>query len=126
MKKNCLVSFLVIILVYSCGKDSVLNYAISEEVILVEHKYLKNIGPDKNPLKGFNSGWWNNYEYASVGFQYFKWKDFEPVNDVFDFNYLEKVTSRPGTSGRHLILRLYCDWYGEDEASDGPDWLYSE
>ena len=126
MKKNCLVSFLVIILVYSCGKDSVLNYAISEEVILVEHKYLKNLGPDKNPLKGFNSGWWNNYEYASVGFQYLKWKDFEPVNDVFDFNYLEKVTSRPGTSERHLILRLYCDWYGEDEASDGPDWLYSE
>ena len=125
-----LINFWILIIFFSCSKDLSLNDSILKnditELILIEHKYIKNEGPERNPLKGFNSGWWNNNDYASVGFQYFKWKDFEPINGVFDFNYIEEVISRPGTLGRHLILRLYCDWYGEAEFSDGPDWLYSE
>ena len=48
------------------------------------------------------------------------------INGVFDFNCVEEVISRPGNIGRRLILRLYCDWYGEDKSSDGPEWLYSK
>ena len=131
MKKSnsYVLSFLILRLLFACKKDSLLNNDIQNKEIpkieLIDHKFNNNDGPDKNPLKGFNSGWWNNEDYASVGFQYLKWKDFEPVNGVFDFNYVEEVISRSGSIGRHLILRLYCDWYGEDKSSDGPEWLYS-
>tara|TARA_B110000444_G_C18847154_1_gene602810 strand:+ start:1188 stop:2609 length:1422 start_codon:yes stop_codon:yes gene_type:complete len=122
--------FLILTFLFSCKKDSLPNSDIDNEeisdVVLIDHIFNNNDGPDKNPLKGFNSGWWNDEDYASVGFQYLKWKDFEPVNGVFDFSYVEDVISRPGSIGRHLILRLYCDWYGEEESSDGPEWLYSE
>ena len=94
---------------------------------IVEYTYPKNDGPYKNPLKGWNTGWWKDYDYASVGFQYIKWKDFEPTNGNFNYDYIEEVINRPGSAGRHLILRLYADWYGENEVSDGgPSWLYDE
>ena len=94
---------------------------------IVEYTYPKNDGPYKNPLKGWNTGWWKDYDYASVGFQYVKWKDFEPTNGNFNYDYIEEVINRPGSAGRHVILRLYVDWYGEDEVSDGgPSWLYNE
>lgn len=91
------------------------------------HEYVKTEGPDINPLKGWISGWWNDYAYASVGFQYLKWKDFEPVNNQFNFSAVEEVLSRPGTIGRHFILRLYCDWAGTEYTSNaGPAWLFEE
>ena len=94
---------------------------------IVEYTYPKNNGPYKNPMKGWNTGWWKDYEYASVGFQYIKWKDFEPSNGSFNYDYIEEVINRPGSAGRHLILRLYTDWYGDNEISDGgPDWLFDQ
>ena len=39
---------------------------------IVEYTYPKNDGPYKNPLKGWNTGWWKDYDYASVGFQYYQ------------------------------------------------------
>ena len=78
-------------------------------------------------MKGWNTGWWKDYDYASVGFQYIKWKDFESTNDSFNYDHIEEVINRPGSAGRHLILRLYTDWYGDNEISDGgPDWLYDQ
>ena len=68
---------------------------------IVEYTYPKNDGPYKNPLKGWNTGWWKDYDYASVGFQYIKWKDFEPTNDNFNYDYIEEVINRPGSVGRH-------------------------
>jgi len=99
-----------------------------ENVInLVTHFFTKNAGPDKNPLKGWNSGWWNDHEFSSVGFQYIKWSEFEPTNGSFDYNYIEDVINRPGSKGRHLILRLYADWYGQNQDSEaGPSWLYED
>nr|WP_280139548.1 beta-galactosidase [Aquimarina amphilecti] len=64
---------------------------------------------------------------ASVGFQYIKWKDFEPTNGNFDFNAVEDVINRPGSAGKHVILRLYTDWFGTEQDSDaGPQWLYTD
>ncbi len=109
------------------GADPDQEEDADSSVNLVAHVYPKTEGPDKNPLKGWNTGWWNNDAHASVGFQYLKWSEFEPTNGSYDYNYIEEVINRPGTKGRHLILRLYADWYGEDAVSDaGPSWLYDE
>lgn len=94
---------------------------------LTTHTYPLTEGPDKNPMKGWNSGWWDDYELATVGFQYIKWKDIEPTDGNFDFSAVENVINRPGSKGRHLILRLHTDWAGEQETSDGgPAWLYND
>jgi len=83
-------------------------------------------GPPINPLKGFNSSWWRNEDFASVGFQYLEWKDLEPKDDVFDWDAVEKVLDREGTQGRHFILQFVVDWDGDKplEANyRGPAWL---
>ena len=93
----------------------------------LNHTYETNTGPDKNPMKGWNSGWWNDFEFSSVGFQYLKWNQFEPTDDNFNFDAIEDVINRPGTQGRHIIIRLYTDWFGQEAASDGgPEWLYQD
>ncbi len=94
---------------------------------LISHTYPFTDGPDKNPMKGWNSGWWDNFEPATVGFQYLKWSEIEPTDDNFDFGAVENVINRPGSAGRHLILRLHTDWDGEKATSDAaPAWLYSK
>lgn len=92
----------------------------------VNHTYTFTDGPDINPMKGWNSGWWNDYDFASVGFQYLKWKDFEPADSNFNYNAVEGIINRPGTRGRHVVLRLYADWHGDTSVSDAaPEWLFS-
>ena len=49
----------------------------------------------------------------------------EPSNNVFDWNKIEEIIDRPGSRGKHLILRLHCDWHWE-ETTNCPSWLYSE
>ena len=95
---------------------------------VVEHTYTKNDGPFKNPLKGWNSGWdgGNDYLESSVGFQYIPWKDFEPNDGTFDRAAVENIIDNEGSKNRHLILRLYCDWHGDDAESDCPSWMYKE
>ena len=118
--------FFLIVLILACEKQLISSDKNPSSKI-VEYFYPKNEGPYQNPLKGWSSGWWEDYDYASVGFQYIKWKDFEPNNGEYNFNYIEDVIDRPGSRGRHLILRLYTDWHGENEFSDaGPNWLYNE
>lgn len=100
----------------------------------IEHLYAYNDGPDKNPMKGWNTGWWNEgRDEASVGFQYIAWKEFEPDNNVFNRENIEQIIDRPGTRNRHVILRLYCDWHGEEDPDEGngrssgcPEWLYND
>lgn len=90
-----------------------------------------NDGPDINPLKGFNTGWWRDDDYASVGFQYIEWGRFEPNDDEFDWDYVENhVLNRAGTSGRHFILQFCVDWDNWDARQPsgdshykGPSWL---
>ncbi len=84
-------------------------------------------GPDVNPLKGWNSGWWDDRSETTVGFQYIAWKDFEPQNGTFDYDAVEDIINRSGSRGRHVTLRLYCDWHGDDATSRGcPDWMYTD
>lgn len=90
-----------------------------------------NEGPDLNPLKGFNSGWWRpDDDYASVGFQYIEWGQFEPRDDDFQWDYVQSVIDRAGSRDRHIILQFVCDWddWGKSEPVGdshykGPDWL---
>ncbi len=87
----------------------------------------KNAGPDKNPLKGFCSGWWRpDDDYATVGFQYIEWGRLEPQDDEFDWDYVEEVLNRPGSAGRHLVLQFVVDWDGYEPIEKnylGPSWL---
>ena len=118
---------LSILLILSTCKKNDNSTSLETTSKIVEYTYPKNNGPNKNPMKGWNTGWWKDYNYASVGFQYIKWKDFESTNDSFNYDYIEEVINRPGSAGRHVILRLYTDWYGDNEISDGgPDWLYDQ
>lgn len=103
-----------------------------------EHRYVKNDGPDKNPMKGWNAGWWyEGREETSVGFQYIAWREFEPSNGVFDKSAVERIIDRAGSDGRHLILRLHCDWAGLHDPTNPqerwkgwsagcPEWMYDE
>ncbi|MFK7859274.1 MAG: DUF4832 domain-containing protein [Granulosicoccus sp.] len=94
---------------------------------ITNHTYQKNDGPFKNPLKGWNSGWdgGNDYPESSVGFQYIPWKDFEPSDGNFSRAGVEDRIDNDGSKNRHLILRLYCDWHGQDRESDCPGWMYT-
>lgn len=90
------------------------------------HTYAKTEGPNKNPLKGWNASWSSDKPEASVGFQYVPWKTFEPQDDVFDTAAVEKIIDREGTRNRHLVLRLYCQWGGDEKTFDAtacPPWL---
>lgn len=96
---------------------------------VIIHRPAPNAGPDINPLKGWNSGWWRDEDFASVGFQYLKWGDFEPTDDEFDWGYVEDVIARPGSIDRHLVLRLYVDWAWNQPVEDnyhGPGWLLDQ
>lgn len=94
----------------------------------------ENLGPYSNPMKGFGSSWdRKNEPWASVGFQYIEWGQFEPIEDnVFDWDYVEAVLDRPGTRGRHVILQFVVDWDAHENlvpASDtyrGPGWLLKQ
>jgi hypothetical protein len=89
------------------------------------HVYPATDGPDKNPLKGWNAGWWDDYPESSVGFQYLAWGDIEPQDGVLDAAQIEEVIARPGSKDRHLILRVYCQWFEEESVEDTacPLWL---
>ena len=110
----------------SANIDSVSFTAGSESEINVVAP-ATNAGPDINPLKGWTSGWWReNEDHASVGFQYIEWGRFEPVDDQFDYDYVEGVLNRHGTNGRHFIVQFVCDWDGYEVLEDnylGPQWL---
>lgn len=78
----------------------------------IGYQFPKNEGPDKNPLKGWNSGWWlEDRNESSVGFQYIPWRRFEENNDNFDktINVVESIIERPGS---------------EDRYTGCPEWMY--
>jgi len=120
----------------------VISYLLQPDEVpqLIEHRYPKNEGPDKNPLKGWNSAWWNrDRDETSVGFQYIPWRLFETSNGDFSaaVDAVEAIVSRDGSQGRHLILRIYCDWAGLHDISNPntqwqgrsngcPEWMYEE
>ena len=83
-------------------------------------------GPDRNPHKGWSSGWSDVQPESSVGFQYLPWKDFEPTNGTFDYTKVEAILAQPGSAGKHFVLRLYCDWHHSKPESDCPAWMYSQ
>jgi hypothetical protein len=90
------------------------------------HTYPATTGPDRNPHKGWSSGWSEAQPDSTVGFQYLPWKDFEPTNGSFDFAKVEEILARPGTKGQHFVLRLYCEWHHSKAESDCPAWLYTQ
>jgi hypothetical protein len=93
--------------------------------VAVTVTYPKTAGPDTNPRKGWNSSWWTNLPNTSVGFQYIPWAVLEPQNGVYDWAKVEEILDRPGTRGKHVVLRLYCDWFRESTTSC-PAWLFDQ
>jgi Domain of unknown function (DUF4832)/Beta-galactosidase len=85
----------------------------------------KTDGPDVNPRKGWNAGWNNDLPNTSVGFQYIEWKAFEPTKGDFKWDVIEAVMDRPGTRGRHVVLRLHCDWDTKLK-TNCPNWIYTQ
>jgi hypothetical protein len=127
MNKISLFVFTTLLLIplLSCKEE------ISEKIDIapstIEQVYAKNDGPDKNPMKGWNSGGWRDDDWATVGFQYIKWKDFESIDDEFNFEAVEEIIERPGTKNKHVIFRLYADSSGLQPTSDaGPTWLFAD
>ena len=88
-----------------------------------KYTYDNNFGPERNPLKGWVSGYGDNDEETTVGMQYISWKEFEPSDGKFDYNRLEAIVNQAGSKGRHLVLRIYCDWANYSSGSECPDWL---
>jgi len=126
--KVVILHFILPVLNMFCGNENLkmFNNKSLEVYQTTEFTYDKTEESCKNLLKGFNSGWWNDFDYAPVSFQYFSWNEFEPLNGVFDFDAVEAVLGRPGTKGKYFILRLYYDWFGESKDSNtGPKSLYS-
>ena len=113
----------------SAGTSATLTLNVIEDLVPETLTFDRTSGPDKNPLKGWCSGWGNKFPEASVGFQYVPWKTFEPQNNLFDKNAVESILSRPGTSGKHLILRFYAQWAGAESEIDqlaAPSWLFTQ
>jgi len=107
---------------------------------IIDHSYSKNTGPDKNPMKGWSDGW-NRIEQSrdetSVGFQYIPWWKFEPEDDEFEKAAVEDILAQHGTVGRHVIIRIFCDWAGDYDydgnpnfnngrARGCPEWIYTD
>lgn len=108
----------------SSADDDTSSSAAAPQVLA--HHYNKNDGPPTNPMKGWNAGWWNEFPETSVGFQYVQWQQIEPEKGQFDFDEVENLIDRPGSRDRHLILRLYCDWHGEEISQGCPSWLFDD
>jgi Domain of unknown function (DUF4832)/Beta-galactosidase len=111
------------------GAPVTLTLSVTNTPGTERHTFEKTEGPDKNPLKGWNSSWWNVHAEASVGFQYVPWKTFEPENNRFDKKAVEDIIDRDGSKGKHVILRFYCQWFGDEKNPDElacPAWLFSQ
>ena len=104
-----------------------LTFAAESDERITSYRLPKTTGPNRNPLKGFCSGWWRpDDDYATVGFQYIEWGSFEPQDDRFDWEYVENVLHREGSRQRHLILQFVVDWDHREPVEAnylGPDWL---
>jgi len=112
----------------------------SKPGVLLDHNYAKNSGPNKNPMKGWSDGWNRtdqSRDETSVGFQYIPWWRIEPEDDQFDKAAIEDILDDHGTIGRHIIIRVHCDWAGSYEfngdpnSNNGrsrgcPEWIYTD
>ena len=119
-----------------------IHYLLIDDAVeigeVIDHSYVKNTGPDKNPMKGWSAGWnHEGREETSVGFQYIPWWKFEPQDDQFDKAAVENILGRDGSVGRHVVIRVYCDWAGEHEFTGDtnfnngrsrgcPEWIYTD
>jgi hypothetical protein len=101
-------------------------------LVIESHRFEKTDGPIKNPMKGFNVGKWDGIEESTVAFAYIPWKDFEPNDQDFTSAKIENQPAmdwhlnRTGMNGRHLILRVYCQWDGSETDKSKlacPPWL---
>ncbi|MBO6240267.1 MAG: DUF4832 domain-containing protein [Butyrivibrio sp.] len=57
-----------------------------------------------------------------------KWRDLEPLEGVYDWDKIESEGHLYDyrALGKHLVLRFVCDYPGEEEHMDIPDWLYEK
>jgi hypothetical protein len=106
-----------------------LRLEVVQQLMSETFPFKPTLGPEKNPLKGWCSGWGKTFPEASVGFQYVPWKTFEPENNKFEKAAVEPIIAKSGTAGRHLILRVYAQWNGDEKKFEdlpAPSWLFDQ
>ncbi|MDY7574084.1 DUF4832 domain-containing protein [Actimicrobium sp. CCI2.3] len=86
------------------------------------HTYKFNNGPLKNPLKGWSGAQFYTNPEWTVGHQYIDWSGFEPSQGHFDYPFVENIINQPGSKGKHVVLRLFCDFWS-NVPTHCPQWI---
>ena len=83
-----------------------------------------------NPLMGWAP--WATIEQSlqphTLVYADLKWRDFEPHEGVYDFDYFEtrNQLARWRAAGSRVVLRFVMDVPGHEAHMDIPDWLYEQ
>lgn len=86
--------------------------------------------PVTNPLKGWAP--WNGNQRedfdSTLAFVSVSWRELEPEQGVYAFDQMERAhqIDQLRRQGVRLVLRVVCDYPGEEPHLDIPDWLYEE
>ena len=86
--------------------------------------------PVTNPLKGWAP--WNGNQRedfdSTLAFVSVSWRELEPEQGVYAFDQMERAhqIDQLRRQGVRLVLRVVCDYPGEEPHLDIPDWLYQE
>ena len=93
--------------------------------------YLNTVsGPIVNPLMGWAP--WAMIEKSNqphtLVYADLTWRDFEPVEGMYDFNTFEKEQqlTRWRQKGQRVVFRFVVDQPGSEQHLDIPDWLFEK
>lgn len=87
--------------------------------------------PEANPLKGWapwSTSWEEEGFSSTLAFVLVPWRELEPSRGTFAFKDVERDYGLDELSRSHTrwILRVVCDYPGEEYHLDIPEWLYEE
>ncbi|MBK7453840.1 MAG: DUF4832 domain-containing protein [Anaerolineales bacterium] len=87
-------------------------------------------GPILNPLMGLSP--WATIKVSeqphTLVYADLSWRDFEPLEGVFDFDTFEKKQqlARWRQEGKRIVFRFVVDFPGSESHVDIPDWLFEK
>lgn len=122
-KKRAILLLLVVVAVCA-GVQCMIFEKIDRYSVLTADK------PVVNPLKGWAP--WStegngSYPY-SMAFVLMKWSEIEPQEGVYEFDKLEEkyCMDELRQQGVRFIIRIVCDYPGNETHMDIPQWLYDK
>ena len=126
MKRKGIAVFLILLLAGAVFGAWRMEPWVHEETFSLE------IGPkpETNPLKGWAP--WSTEEGgdfpSKLAFVLVSWRELEPEKGEYAFEQVEKENNMDQlrAQGVRFILRVVCDYPGEDLHLNIPDWLYEE